>query len=42
MEAAQELEREDRALALIDRAIASQGSSDSISKAVRKLEDGRH
>lgn len=40
MQSAQELEREDRATALIDHAIASQGNSDSISLAVRRLENG--
>lgn len=41
MEAAQELEAEARATALIDMALAAQGSGDSISKAIRKLEDGK-
>lgn len=40
MEAAQELEREYRAAALIDMSIATQGSKDGVSKAVRKLESG--
>jgi hypothetical protein len=41
MQSAQELEREDRSLALIDRAIAASGSKDSINSAVRNLENGK-
>lgn len=41
MEAAQQLEAEHRATALIDMAIASQGSGDSIKSTVRRLESGK-